>query len=82
VRVTATSAIQLVGKNAEFFLSQDIGTGCGGGKHAESRASLPIAQEDWVYDPFIKEETRALFREASEAEAFRAIAELPLSRRS
>lgn len=81
VVVTATSSLQLVGGGAQILYSQQKKNDCGGEQRGESQSSLALNTEDWMYDPLQREEIRALFEEASEAEARRAVASLPVSRR-
>jgi hypothetical protein len=81
VLVTAASAVQIVDKHAKLLFSTPMEEGCGGQNRGESTGSMEIVGEDWIFDPMKREEIRALFREASQAEAFRLIASLPVTPR-
>lgn len=77
--VTATSAVQLIDSHGEVLYMTPEPEGCGGSARGESRSSMEISGEDWVFDPLKREEYRKLFREASEAEAERLISTLPVT---
>lgn len=79
VVVTASSALQLVDSKGEVLYMTPEPEGCGGKARGESQSSMEIAGQDWVFDPLKREEYRKLFREASEAEADRLIASLPVT---
>ncbi len=81
VLATNTSALQIVDKHGKLLYSTPVEEGCGGQNRGESTGSMDITGEDWMYDPMKREEIRALFREASQAEAARLIASLPVTPR-
>jgi hypothetical protein len=81
VLATAHSALQIVDKHGKRLYATDMDEGCGGKERGESSASMDIAGEDWMYEPMKREEIRALFREASQAEAARLVQSLPVTPR-
>jgi hypothetical protein len=80
--VTCAAGVQLVNSAGEKIYEREVPPGCGNTPFSESKKSLPIGSEDWIYDPLQREAIRELFKEASEAEARRLIRSIPFSRRS
>jgi len=79
VVITATSAMQIVDRKGVIQYATEIHPGCGENARGESTRSMEIMGEDWIYDPLRRDEIRRLFREASEAEAARAISSMPVT---
>ncbi len=79
--VTANSGIQLIGRGPRILYSRKLPQDCGEELRGESKSSLPIASEDWMYDPLQREEIRAVFKEASEAAAKLIVGSLAVSKR-
>ncbi|MBY0369810.1 hypothetical protein K2X33_03930 [bacterium] len=79
-RITAAASLQLLDKTGKVVHNLDR-RDCGKDERGESRGSIGVAGEDWIYDPMQRENIRTLFRQAAEAEAARLMDSLPYSTR-
>ncbi len=79
VAVTAASALQLIDHRAQLLYESSPIEGCGGKSSSESTDSMEIEGEDWIFDPMKREPFRAVFKQASVAEARRLIHSIPVT---
>lgn len=78
-RATAASAVQIIDRKGSLVYASEEPEGCGGKERGESQGAMALEGADWMFDPMNRAEFRKLFQQASEDEAARLVASLPVT---
>lgn len=76
--VTGIGSMQIADTKGTVLYESKKPQDCGGRERVESVTSVELTEEDWIYDPMKRDETRGLFREASREVANQLVGALPL----